>query len=101
MRSLSLEELKKLGRPQVWQTQDYQFLISDGNNLCREYAKRGVNEIEIELEKEDGKFGFLIDYVELKEMADSLRRRLVFTPYDLQMARDGIIFEPPSHFPHD
>ena len=94
MNSLSEEELRGLGMPQVWFTELDGLLISDGNNKCMVYARRGIKEIEVEYCNEDSPFGFLIDYTGIRDMARKLRARGIFTPYDLYRTRDGIIFEP-------
>lgn len=91
----SLEELKALGLPQVWETRDSMLLISDGNNRCRTYAKRGLDEVEVQFYRENSEFGFLLAFDEIKEQARTLRSRGIFSPYDLWRARDGIVIPEP------
>ena len=71
--SLSFEELFNLStKPQVWVT-DLGLIVSDGNNYIFESARRGLREIEVEINKEMKEYGFptnetIIDATALREI---------------------------------
>ncbi|MEK6891523.1 MAG: hypothetical protein AABX03_05305 [Nanoarchaeota archaeon] len=56
--SLTLEQLGKLDhKPQVWVTNEG-LIVSDGNNYIFENARRGLEEVEVDLCGDGSNFGF-------------------------------------------
>lgn len=78
--SLTLEQLSNLQtKPQVWVT-DNGLIISDGNNYIFENVRRGVEEVEVDLNYEQRGYGFPTE--ETCRDANSLRSIGINSPYD-------------------
>ena len=79
--SLSFEDLRSLGLPQVWQVGD-SYVISDGNNRAAQIVSRGCKETAVDFQGDlfDSMAGF--EEIVL-ERAERLRGEGVYSVYDL------------------
>lgn len=83
MQGLSLLELESIGMPQVWET-PIGLLISDGNQRSAVKTRKGQLFTAVDFVRvNQQKLVYGVDIEGLMKVAEELRKRGIYSPYDL------------------
>ena len=86
LETLTPEQIKGLGMPQVWETSSG-LLISDGNHRAAVLAQQGANSIEVDYNPAKNIPEYLQEFLtEIIKRAKNLTSKSIYSVYDLWQA---------------